>query len=126
MATTTAVDSKTFIRTYLEAVSGKDKPKELMEKYTTDEHLQEHAAVFEAAFPRYLVLAEDMIAEGDKVAVRARFQGVHKGEFMGIPATGKRVDLPCQIIYQIAGGKIVQHWASLDQLSLMKQLGVTQ
>jgi predicted ester cyclase len=126
MATTTAIDNKTFIRTVYEALSGKDKPKTLVETYIADEALKEHVVIFEAAFPRYIILAEDMIAEGDKVAVRVRFQGVHRGELMGIPATGKGVDLPFQIIYQIAGGKIAQHWMSVDQMSLMKQLGVVK
>jgi predicted ester cyclase len=126
MATATAVDGKTFIRTYFEALTGKDKTRELVEKYTTDEGLKERIAFFERAFPHYVLIAEDMIAEGDKVSVRARFQGTHKAELMGIPATGKRVDLPFQIIYQIAHNKIVQHWISFDQMSLMKQLGVVQ
>jgi predicted ester cyclase len=124
MATTMAVDNKTFIRTVFEALGGKDKTETLVETYITDEALKEHVAIFDAAFPRYVVLAEDMIAEGDKVAVRARFQGVHRGELMGIPATGKEVDLPFQIVYQIAQGKIVQHWISYDGMGLMKQLGV--
>jgi predicted ester cyclase len=123
MATTMAVDNKTIIRRYLEEVlGGNDKSQALLEKYVTDEHLKEHIAMFETSFPRYVVVAEDMIAEGDKVAVRARFQGVHKGELMGLPATGKGVDVPFQIIYQIAQGKIAQHWMSFDQMNLMKQL----
>lgn len=126
MATTTAVDNKTFIRTVYEALSGKDKTKTLVETYITDEALKEHVAIFDAAFPRYALVAEDMIAEDNKVAVRARFQGVHKGELMGIPATGKSVDLPFQIFYRIANGKIAQHWISYDGMSLMKQLGVVQ
>jgi predicted ester cyclase len=126
MAPTTAVDSKTFIRTVFEALSGKDKPKNLVETYIADEALKEHVTMFEAAFPRYVILAEDLIAEGDKVAVRARFQGTHKGEFIGIPATGKHVELPGQIIYHIVQGKIAQHWMSIDQMSLMKQLGVVK
>jgi SnoaL-like polyketide cyclase len=106
MATTMAVDNKTFIRRYLEEVlGGNDKSQALLEKYVTD-----------------VVVAEDMIAEGDKVAVRARFQGIHSGELMGLPATGKGVDVPFQIIYQIAQSKIAQHWMSFDQMNLMKQL----
>lgn len=119
-------ENKTFVRRYLEAVSGRDKPEALLDEYTTDEELKHHIAFFEAAFPNYVVLAEDMIAEGDKVAVRARFQGAHNGDLMGIPPTKKQVDVPFQIIYRIADGKIAEHWMSVDQMDLMKQLGVIQ
>jgi predicted ester cyclase len=63
-----------------------------------------------------------MVAEDDKVAVRATFRGTQKGEFFGIPATGKEVTVSLMLIYRIANGKIVEHWMNADQLSLMQQL----
>jgi predicted ester cyclase len=118
-------ENKMFISQYFEALKGA-KPDELVNMYTTDEDLKQHIALFESAFPHYVVLAEDMIAEGDKVAVLARFKGTHLGDLMGIAATHKQVDLPFIIIYRIAHGKIVEHWKSVDQMSLMKQLGVVE
>ncbi len=67
-----------------------------------------------------------MIAEGDKVAVCARFRGTHNGDLMGIAPTGKTVALPFIIVYQVAAGKITGFNLAIDQMELMKQLGVMQ
>jgi len=80
--------------------------------------------LFKASFPHYELIADDMIAEGDKVAVLARFRGAHKGELQGIAPTGKEVDVPFTITYRLAGGKIAQHWMSFDRMALMEHLGV--
>jgi len=111
---------------YLDAISGKDKPRALQDVYIadSDEELKDHIMFFEASFPHYEVIADDMIAEGDKVAVLARFRGAHNGELLGIAPTGKEVDVPFAITYRLAGGKIVQHWMSFDRMALMEQLGV--
>lgn len=118
--------NKALIRQYFEAISGKDKPLATVEQYVgnEDEELKQHIAFFEVPFPQYELIADDMIAEGDKVAVLARFQGTHKGDLGDIPPTGKYVSQPFIIIYRIANGKIVEHWMSFDQLGLMQQLGV--
>jgi predicted ester cyclase len=58
------------------------------------------------------------------VVVRARFNGTHNGEFNGIPARGKTVDLPFIIIYRFEGGKIAEHWLEANHLVLLTQLGV--
>ena len=119
-------ENKAFIGRYLDAVSGKDKPRAVQDEYIadSDEELKDHIMFFEASFPHYEVIADDMIAEGDKVSVLARLRGVHKGELSGVAPTGKEVDLPFAITYRLAGGKIVQHWMSLDRMALMEQLGV--
>jgi predicted ester cyclase len=119
-------ETKAFLRRYLDALSGKDKPAATIDTYIadSDEELKQHIVFFEASFPRYEVIADDMIAEGDKVAVHARFEGTHQGELMGIPPTGKEVSVPFIITYRIAEGKIVQHWMSFDRMALMEQLGV--
>jgi steroid delta-isomerase-like uncharacterized protein len=67
---------------------------------------------------------EDMIAEGDKVVTRYTATFTHSGEFMGIPATGKRITITGIEIFRIAGGKMVERWESFDQLGMMQQLGV--
>ncbi len=120
-----AEENKNFINQYLEALSGKEKPAEKVNKYVadSDDELKQHIAMFEAAFPKYELIAEDMVAEGDKVAVRAIFRGIHKGEFMGIPPTDKQLTVSLMLIYRIESGKIVEHWMNADQLGLMQQLG---
>lgn len=114
--------NKAWMRDYLAAVSGKPKTEALMREYTTDEALLEHARVFEPAFPRYELLVDEMIAEGDKVVLLARGRGQHQGEFSGVAATGKQIEFPLIVIYQLAGGKIVKVWVQADMMSLMQQL----
>jgi predicted ester cyclase len=114
------------VQNYFVAISGKDKPAATLNKYLSDEDLKAHIAVMESAFPRYVLISEDVVAQDDKVVVRARFQGTQAGELMGIAPTGKRVDVPFIIIYRMAGGKIAEHWMSIDQMDLLKQLGVAK
>ena len=80
-------------------------------------------SAFRAAFPDLKISAEDMIADGDKVAVRAVMRGTHKGEFMGVPATGKKFEIAGIDIIRFAGGKAVEHWGITDNMSMMQQLG---
>jgi predicted ester cyclase len=117
-------DNKAFIRRYFEAISGKDKAAAVVNRYVTDEELKHHIALNEAAFPSYQLIAEDMIAEGDKVVVRSTFRGTHKGDLMGIAPTGKQVTMSLILIYRIADDKIVEHWMQADTLGLLQQLGV--
>jgi steroid delta-isomerase-like uncharacterized protein len=86
--------------------------------------VKQMAAMYRSAFPDVRSTIEDLVAEGDKVVVRWSATGTHRGELMGIPATGKRVTVTGIVIDRIAGGKIVEHWESFDQLSMMQQLGV--
>jgi predicted ester cyclase len=113
-----------FVRRYLGALSGKDKTPELVEHWITDEGLKEHIALFEAAFPRYWLKAEDMIVEGDKVAVRASFGGTHQGDLMGIAPTDKEISGDGILIYRIENDKVVEFWPAFDQLTILQQLGV--
>lgn len=116
--------NKTFIRRYLNAISGEEKPAALLDEYIADADatLKQHISGTEAAFPRYELIPDDMIAEGDRVAVRMTFRGVHEGPMGELPATGKAVSQPFQIIYRIRDGKIVEHWTAIDRLALMQQL----
>ena len=77
-----------------------------------------------AAFPDGKTTTDDLVAEGDKVVERFTLAGTHNGEFMGIPATGKRVTVTGMSIFRIANGKIVEHWGENDGIGLMMQLGV--
>ena len=123
--TMSAEENKALIAEYFEAISGKDKPAEVQDQYISDrdQALKDHIAMFEAGFPLYELIADDVIAEGDKVVVRATFRGTHKGEFAGIPATNLEVEIPLILIYRIEDGKIVEHWMQADVMGLMQQLG---
>lgn len=83
-------------------------------------------AGFPAAFPDFRIAVESVIAEGDEVAVRFVLNGTHKGEFMGIPATGKKVEVPGHVFYRLRGGKIVDDRPVFDRALLLEQLGVMQ
>ena len=115
-------ENKLFIRRYFDTFNQGGST--AVADDVADDHLIEHISFFEAAFPGYQLTAREMVAEGDKVVVDASLQGVHKGELMGHAPTGKPVDVPFIIIYQIAGGKIVHHHMVADQVSLMQQLGL--
>ena len=66
---------------------------------------------------------EDVVAEGGKVLVRLRVQGTHGGELMGMAATGRPIDIGVMDLFAIKGGVLVEHWALLDNLSMLRQLG---
>lgn len=116
--------NKEIVREYLESVSGHEKPHALIDKYVSDQdsELKQHIEVFEAAFPLYHLHVQDLIAEDDKVTVRFRFAGTHKGEFMGMPPTGNDVETDGIIIYQLKNGKIINHWMQVDAVGLTQQL----
>jgi len=71
-------------------------------------------------------VGEDMITEGDKVAIRWTWSGTHKDEYMGIAPTGKTATITGITILRIVSGKIVEEWDEQDMLSFMEQLGIKQ
>ena len=76
------------------------------------------------AFEHLNVTIEDMVAEGDKVVARFTAQGIHKGDFMNLPATGKPITMTGIEIFRIKGGKIAELWGEVNLLGLMQQLGI--
>jgi steroid delta-isomerase-like uncharacterized protein len=87
------------------------------------EGLKAVIAVFRSAFPDMHWVIEEMIGEEDKVASRLTWTGTHRGEFMGIPPTGKRVTVTAMVIDRLAGGKMADSRILMDTISLMRQLG---
>jgi steroid delta-isomerase-like uncharacterized protein len=79
---------------------------------------------FTDAFPDMDVSIESIIAEADMVATRGRWKATHQNQFMGIPATGKSVQVYYIDFWKVANGKCVENWVQMDFLSLMQQLGV--
>ena len=78
---------------------------------------------FLAAFPDGSQTIETQLAEGDYVATRWTGRGTHKGELMGIPATGKQVTVSGITISRLSDGKVAEEWATWDTLGMMQQLG---
>jgi steroid delta-isomerase-like uncharacterized protein len=87
------------------------------------EGLKSFAAMWRESFPDWHSSVEELIAEGDKVAERWTGRGTHQGELQGIPATGRRVEVPGSVFYRIVDGKIVEFRGQLDIMSLMQQIG---
>ena len=79
--------------------------------------------MFRAAFPDLNVTLEDVFADGDIVGSRGYFTGTHRGEFQGVPATGKTVRVPFMDLWRVANGKLTENWVRMDLLGLMQQLG---
>lgn len=91
---------------------------------TVPEQVQQVAALFRSAFPDLRVGVDDMIGEGDKVAARVTMSGTHQGEFLGIPASGRRIDVQVIDILRFGeDGMMVEHWAVTDNLGMLQQLG---
>jgi steroid delta-isomerase-like uncharacterized protein len=77
-----------------------------------------------AAFPDLALTVEDVVDGGDKVVARVRFTGTHGGELMGMPATGKSVDVQLIDIMRFADdGLVHEHWGVFDAMAMMQQLG---
>jgi len=69
-------------------------------------------------------LPEDVIVSGDKAVARVRVTGTHKGPFVGISATGRRVEVQLIDIIRFGDdGRAQEHWGVVDQLAMMQQLG---
>jgi predicted ester cyclase len=79
---------------------------------------------FHAAFSGLQADIHQQVAEGDMVVTRKTFRGTHTGDFMGIPPTGRDIELGVIDIVRIRDGQIAEHWNQLDQLGLLRQLGV--
>lgn len=84
---------------------------------------KEFLAPFNKAFPDLTRDIVDLVAEGDKIAVSINVTGTYKGEFQGIPATGKQVSFTAMDILTIVDGKITEEWATADMMGLMQQIG---
>jgi predicted ester cyclase len=116
------IDSKQFIKDYFNAMTANPKTEALINQYVSDPGLKEHIRKAEAAFPRYELVAHQIVAEGDIVAVRGTFYGVHQGEFAGITPTGKKVSGDLMLFYRISDGLIVEHWMQWDMKAVVDQL----
>jgi steroid delta-isomerase-like uncharacterized protein len=87
------------------------------------EAVRQNIATFRAAFPDLEWVIEELIAEGDRVAVRLRLRGTHLGEFRGIAVTGRAVTMREMAFWQVRDGKLTDPVFQADGLGLRVQLG---
>ncbi|MBL8956876.1 MAG: ester cyclase [Myxococcaceae bacterium] len=86
------------------------------------EGLKKAVSTLRAAFPDLAVRIDDLISEGDRVAVRDEIIGTHQGTFNGIAATGRKVSVGRISFYKLKDGQIAETWSQLDMAGLMRQL----
>ena len=86
------------------------------------EGVREFFKMMHAAFPDFAMQIEDILAEGDRVVIRATMRGTHQGDFMGIPATGRQIAVPFTDFVRFDGKKVVEHWGVTDTGRMMEQL----
>ena len=87
------------------------------------EGVKQMVVMLHSAFPDFKATVDDILAEGDKVVVRQTWSGTQKGEWMGVPPTGKSVSIGVIDIIRLADGKVVEHWGQMDSMGMMMQLG---
>ena len=80
--------------------------------------------LFLAGFPDMHITVEGEVGEGDMVSTRGYFTGTHSGEFMGIPPTGKQINVRYIEMWRVQDGKLGENWVQMDQLGMMQQLGI--
>ncbi len=132
-------ENKALLHRYVEEVHNKGNLDALDQFYAADfvdhnafpgippgiEGMRQTYTMIHSALTNIHIAINDMVAEEDKIVIRFTASGIHKGEFMGIPPTGKEFSIMEIRIYRIASGKIVEHWGLIDETSLMQQLGIT-
>ena len=90
----------------------------------TREGLKQMFSMYLKAFPDMKISVSHVVAEGDLVLIHHSTTGTNKGEFMGMPATGKTVKFNEMHLVRFANGKAVEHWGVEDSMSMMQQLGL--
>ena len=90
----------------------------------TRESAKQFLGMLLAAFPDFRYAVEFTVAEGDRVAQRLTGSGTMQGEFLGMAPTGKHATWTETHVSRFANGKLVEHWASIDQTGMMQQLGL--
>jgi len=118
--------NKKIIKEYLMALSGNVKDEKICKEFIdeTDSLLIKHIKIAESSFPKYELIAEDIICENDIVAIRGIFKGKHLGPMGDIEPTGKEFNVSIMVFYRLKNNKIIEHWIVSDQYTMLKQLGV--
>jgi steroid delta-isomerase-like uncharacterized protein len=92
----------------------------------TRDGFKQSVIALKTAFPDLRYAIEDTIESGDKIVHRLSASGTMKGDFMGVPATGKRSTWTEIHVARVANGRLTEHWGLVDQLGMLVQLGIVQ
>jgi predicted SnoaL-like aldol condensation-catalyzing enzyme len=133
-----ATDAKALVRRFNDEVLSQGKLKVIDELVADDyvehqefpgltadkEGLRGFVTMFRDAFPDLSIETLGVVGDGDEVWGHALMTGTHKGEFMGIPPTGKKISVAVFDRVRLRDGKAIEHWGVSDDLGMMTQLGV--
>jgi predicted ester cyclase len=128
-------ENKAIVRRFIEAYNNRDL--NLIDDFVSPDYIDHSNKVNREglkqlflmglkAFPDWNENIEDIIAEGDKVWVRLSYTGTHRGEFMGISPTGKKILSKAVDIYRIVDGKLAEYWNVTDNVNIFKQVGAIE
>ncbi len=84
--------------------------------------VRDTAARFRAAFPDLRWIIREMVAEGERVALRWGAEGTHRGEFAGCAPTGRTVTFEGITLYHLRGGQVTDEWVCWDEAGLLRQI----
>jgi steroid delta-isomerase-like uncharacterized protein len=84
---------------------------------------REFWTAFFAGLPDVTVTRDDLVAAGDRVVGRFTYRGTHTGALMGIPASGRPVEMRSIDIWRVDRGQFVEHWDELNLMQLFQQMG---
>ena len=132
-------ENKAKVRRFLEVAYAQDKPEIVDEVFDSEvvchdpnsetglmqgaEALKGEIGWLRGVFPDVTFTVEDQTAEGEKVTTRWTMRGTQQGEFFGVPASGRQVEMSGINIDRFEGGKLVEEWTSYDMLGAMRQIG---
>jgi steroid delta-isomerase-like uncharacterized protein len=86
--------------------------------------IKDHVKAWIANFPDLRFSIEQMLSEGDRVVTQLLMEGTHQGPWLGIPPSGKKMQIRMFTVHRIAQGKIVEDWVLVESLGLFQQLGI--
>lgn len=88
------------------------------------EAIKEHVTSWIASFPDLHFSIEQMLSEGDRVVMQLLVEGTHQGAWLGIPASGKKMQIRMFTVHRVVQGKIVEDWVLVESLGVFQQLGI--
>ncbi len=86
--------------------------------------VKDHLTGLKGAFPDLVFEVEDMLADDDGIVVRWTARGTNTGDYFGMPATGKPIEITGMNTWQVRDGKAIEGWVNRDDIGLLQQLGV--
>ena len=136
-------DLKATVRSMYEGISSADDVGAMLNDHTTEDFVEheempgfegasgrERAAqqisMFRDAFSDLRFNVDDLVEEAGKVVARVTVTGTHTGEFMGIPASGNKIEVPTIDVFQFRDDKISDHWGVTDSGAMMMQIGAVE